>query len=612
VRLRGLRSDLIDPAITAHHGHIIKRTGDGIIIEFRSVVDAVRCAIEVQSGMVERNAGLPPERRIEFRVGIHLGDIVEESDGDLMGDGVNVAARLEGICEPGGICLSEDAYRQVKSRLELRVDDLGPQSLKNIAEPVHAYLLRQGAPTTQKPSRATTKPLGVLRSWPAAAAALMVALIAVLGYAWHAGYPPRLLRASVGEDKLATAPRLSIVVLPFENLSGDKEQDYFADGLTDDLTTDLSHLSNSFVIARNTAFAYKGKTVDAKQIGRELGVRYVLEGSVRRLGENITVNAQLVSTETGAHVWADRFDGERGKLGQLQVEFVARLARSLDVELVRAEALRAIRERPDNPDAVDLSMRGWMERYRGAASKTNEDAAVGLFERALAIDPQLVPAMSGLTQTLVDRTEFLHSDDPKSDIARAEDWAERAVVAEPSYSAAHIAKARVFQAKRQYPQAIAEADAAIADNPNIAEAHAYRGFWKLYLGRAEDGFSGLETAFRLSPRDPLVPLWHLLGCTLHNYLAQWEQGIEWCNKGLAGGPGNPLTLVHLAAANAWAGHDKEAKEAVVQLQKLSPGFTVQKYAGMHFSDDPTFNAQRARIVEGLRKAGLPEGEKKTD
>jgi class 3 adenylate cyclase/TolB-like protein len=604
-RLRGLRSDLIDPAIAAHHGRVVKRTGDGIIIEFRSVVDAVRCAIEVQTGMVERNAGLPPERRIEFRVGIHLGDIVEESDGDLMGDGVNVAARLEGICEPGGICLSEDAYRQVKSRLELRVDDLGPQSLKNIAEPVHAYLLRQGAPTTQKPSRATPKLLGVLRSWPAAAAALMVALIAVGGYAWHAGYPPRLLGASVGEDKLATAPRLSIVVLPFENLSGDKEQDYFADGLTDDLTTDLSHLSNSFVIARGTAFTYKGKPVDAKQIGRELGVRYVLEGSVRRLGETITVNAQLISTETGAHVWADRFDGERSKLGQLQADFVARLANSLGVELVKAEALRAMRERPNNPDAVDLSMRGWAEAFR-PYSKSSNNAAIGLFERALAIDPQLVPAMIGLAEALVDRTEFLHSDDPKGDIARADDWAGRAVVAEPDNSAAHYAKARVFFEKRQWPQAIAEADTVIVDNPNNAEAHAARGWWKLYLGRSEDGFSGLETAFRLSPRDPEVPQWQTNVCVLHNFLAQWEQAIEWCEKARAGAPEFLYALVHLAAATAWAGHDQEAKEAVAQLQKLYPSYTVQTYVGTHYSDDPTFNAQRARIVEGLRKAGLPE------
>jgi adenylate cyclase len=264
-RLRGLRSDLIDPAIAAHHGRTVKRTGDGSIIEFRSMVDAVRCALEVQTGMIERNAGLPPERRIEFRVGIHLGDVVEEADGDLMGDGVNVAARLEAICEPGGICLSEDAYRQVKSRLELQVADLGPQSLKNIAEPVHAYLLRQGAPAMQKSPQAAMGTRDVLRRWPALAAALALVLLAAGVFAWRAGYAPRFMAASV-DDKRVNAPRLSIVVLPFENLSDDKEQDYFADGITDDLTTDLSHLQGSFVISRGTAFTYKGKPVDAKQV----------------------------------------------------------------------------------------------------------------------------------------------------------------------------------------------------------------------------------------------------------------------------------------------------------------------------------------------------------
>src|SRR5580698_9048012 len=251
-RLRGLRSDLIDPIISVHHGRIVKRTGDGSIIEFRSVVDAVRCALEMQTGMVERNAGLPPEKRIEFRIGIHLGDVVEEADGDLMGDGVNVAARLEGICEPGQVCLSEDAYRQVKSRLELQVADLGPQSLKNIAEPVRAYLLRQGAPAKQTPPQPTSTP-DVRARWPAFAAALALLLLALGAFAWRAGYAPRFMAASA-DEKLANAPRLSIVVLPFENLSGDKEQDYFADGITDDLTTDLSHLPDSFVIARNTAF----------------------------------------------------------------------------------------------------------------------------------------------------------------------------------------------------------------------------------------------------------------------------------------------------------------------------------------------------------------------
>jgi adenylate cyclase len=360
-RLRALRSDLIDPIISVHHGRLIKRTGDGSIIEFRSVVDAVRCALEVQSGMVERNAGLPPEKRIEFRIGIHVGDVVEEADGDLMGDGVNVAARLEGICEPGGICLSEDAYRQVKSRLQLQVADLGPQNLKNIAEPVRAYLLRHGAPAAQKPPQPATKSRGVWARWPAPVLAL--ALLAAGGYAWHTGYAPRFMAASV-DDKLANAPKLSIVVLPFDNLSGDKEQDYFADGITDDLTTDISHLPDSFVIARNTAFTYKGKPVDAKEIGKELGVRYLLEGSVRRLGEKVEINAQLISTETGAHVWADRFEGERGKLGELQVDVVARLANSLGVELVKAEALRSMRERPGNPDAADLAMRVWTNRSK--------------------------------------------------------------------------------------------------------------------------------------------------------------------------------------------------------------------------------------------------------
>ena len=405
-RLRTLRSDLIDPTISVHHGRIVKRTGDGSIIEFRSVVDAVRCAIEVQTGMVERNAGLPPERRIEFRIGIHLGDVVEESDGDLMGDGVNIAARLEGIAKPGAICLSEHAYWQVKGRLEMAVSDLGATQLKNIAEPVHVYSLEVGQPAQAKPA-ATVAAARERR--PCAAGARRAFEVACPcrgararasrggGFAWRAGYAPRFMAASV-DDKLANAPRLSIVVLPFENLSGDKDQDYFADGITEDLTTDLSHLFD-FVIARNTAFTYKGKPIDAKQIGRELGVKYLLEGSVRRLGETITINAQLISTETGAHVWADRFEGERSKLGELQVEAVSRLANSLGVELVKAEALRAMRERPSNPDAVDLAMRG-TAILNGTESLASLNEAIGLFERALSLDTNNVQALIGLSWAL--------------------------------------------------------------------------------------------------------------------------------------------------------------------------------------------------------------------
>ena len=344
-----LRSDLIDPAIAAHHGRIVKRTGDGSLIEFRSVVDAVRCAIEVQNGMVERNAGLPPERRIEFRIGIHLGDVVEETDGDLMGDGVNIAARLEGIAEPGAICLSEDAYRQVKGRLDLAVTDLGPTQLKNIAEPIRVYSLEVGEPAQAKPA-------------PAPA------------------------------PEKSAPPRLSIVVLPFANIGGDPEQEHFVDGVTESLTTDLSRIRGAVVIARNTAFTYKGKPLDVKTIGRELNVRYVLEGSVQRGGNRMRVNVQLIDAETGNHLWAERFDKPLADLFDMQDEIVARLAGALNAQLVAAEARRA--EQAPNPDSMDLYFQGlaWLNK---GSTPDNVAQARSFFDRALAADPDNVDALIG-------------------------------------------------------------------------------------------------------------------------------------------------------------------------------------------------------------------------
>jgi adenylate cyclase len=335
-RLRTLRSDLIDPTIAVHHGRIVKRTGDGSIIEFRSVVDAVNCAIEVQRAMVERNAEVAPDKRIEFRIGIHLGDVVEEADGDLMGDGVNIAARLQSVAKPGGICISDDAYRQVKSRLDLKVSDLGPVSLKNIAEPMRAYSLEVGAP----PVARSPPPADQEKSAPKrrssffgslAAVATLLILVAAGGWSILGG---RL-------TKPVQAAHLSVVVLPFTNLSGDPSQDYFADGITENLTTELSRIKDSFVIARNTAFTYKGKSVDAKEIGKELGVRYVLEGSVQRDQNRVRVNAQLVDTESGAHLWAERFEKDVADLFKLQDQVVARLAHTLGYhELVKAEAAK--------------------------------------------------------------------------------------------------------------------------------------------------------------------------------------------------------------------------------------------------------------------------------
>ena len=328
-RLRGLRSDLIDPAIGAHRGRVVKRTGDGSIIEFRSVVDAVRCAIEVQTGMVERNAGLPPEKRIDFRVGIHLGDVVEESDGDLMGDGVNIAARLEGVCEPGGIVLSGAAYEHARDRLNETFVDFGDKTFKNIARPVRVYAYRTSFD--------------------------------------RAAPPP-----SVAHLEKREPPRLSIVVLPFANIGGDPEQEYFVDGVTESLTTDLSRISGAFVIGRSTAFTYKGKAVDLKQIGRELNVRYVLEGSVQRGGNRMRVNVQLIDAEIGNHVWAERFEKPLADLLDMQDEIVARLANTLNAQLVAAEARRA--ERAPKPNSMDLYFQGMAWANRGTTPEYIESS----------------------------------------------------------------------------------------------------------------------------------------------------------------------------------------------------------------------------------------------
>src|SRR6202041_2271159 len=348
-RLRTLRLELIDPTIASQNGRVFKGTGDGAMVEFRSVVEAVRSAITIQNAMIERNVGIPADQRIDFRIGIHLGDVVEESDGDLMGDGVNIAARLEGIAEPGAICLSEDAYRQVKGRLDLAVIDLGLTQLKNIAEPIRVYSLGVGDPAQAKPAQAKS-------------------------------------------PKKSAPPRLSMVVLPFANIGGDPSHEHFVDGVTESLTTDLSRIRGAVVIGRNTAFTYKGKAVDLKQIGRELNVPYVLEGSVQRGGNHRRVNVQLIDAESGNHLWADRFDKPLADLFDMQDEIVARLAGALNAELVAAEARRA--EQAPNPDSLDLYFQGLASLNKGL-TPDHVAQARGFFERALSVDPGNVDALVG-------------------------------------------------------------------------------------------------------------------------------------------------------------------------------------------------------------------------
>jgi adenylate cyclase len=591
-RLRALRSDLFDPTISVHHGRVVKRTGDGALIEFRSVVDAVRCAIEVQNGMVERNAGLPPERRIELRMGIHLGDVVEESDGDLMGDGVNIAARLEGIAKPGAICLSEDAYRHVKARLDLAVTDLGVQSLKNIAEPVRVYALEVGKPSRAKPAapikRSMLAPL---------IAGVVVALLLVAGGAWYFLGANRTTPVASNAPESAAAAHLSIVVLPFTNLSNDPSQDYFADGITDNLTTDLSRINHSFVIARDTAFTYKGKSIDAKEIGKELGVRYVLEGSVQRGQNRVRVNAQLIDAESGALLWADRFEEDVADLFKLQDQVVARLANTLGNELVKAEAKESSRSK--NPDAIDLVMRGRaLVQQQYPPTKETLNLARTLFEQALKINPNDADALTGEAWTYVDEFGFWR--DPETDYdAKILGPLDRAIALAPDNWLAYYLKS-VYLFRSHPNDALAAADAGLAINPNSALLYGGRSIAELYLSRFEPAKSDVQRAMRLSPRDPRTGFWHFCLGAAEFGQGHYDASIDEDHKALDAGFRIPPTYIRLAAALALEGKMEEAKTALAEARRLNPNLTV-KWVIANPTPPPI-----APLVEGLRKAGLPE------
>jgi TolB-like protein/class 3 adenylate cyclase len=561
-RLRVLRSDLIDPAVAAHHGRTVKRTGDGSLIEFRSVVDAVRCAIAVQNGMIERNVGAPPELRIEFRVGVHLGDVVEEGDGDLMGDGVNIAARLEGVCEPGAICLSEDAYRQVKGRLDLRVSDLGPTQLKNIAEPIRVYSVDISQPAQPKPT------------------------------------PPP------APEKPAP-PRLSMVVLPFANLGGDPSHEHFVDGVTESLTTDLSRIRGSFVIGRNTAFTYKGKAVDLKQIGRELNVRYVLEGSVQRGGNRMRVNVQLIDAQTGNHLWAERFDKPLADLFDMQDEIVARLAGALNVQLVAAEARRA--EQGPTPDSMDLYFQGVAWFYKGL-TPDNMVQARSYFNRALVADPDNVDALIGLAGAEAIEGVNSFATDSAASFAAAEAKLTRALSSVPDHAVGHMWLGLVYIWTRRAAEGIARCEYALALDRNLARAEGAIGFGKINTGRAEETEAHIVEALRLSPRDTTAFVWMTHVGLAKNLLGSWEQAVAWCRRAIEANRNYPRAHFQLALALAQLGRLDEAHSSVKAGIAINPSFTVTRARvdWTALSDAPTYLAQLERIFDGLLKAGVPK------
>jgi len=592
-RLRALRSDLIDPTIAVHKGRVVKRTGDGALVEFRSVVDAVRCAIEVQNGMIERNRGLPPERCIEFRIGIHLGDVVEEADGDLMGDGVNIAARLEGIAKPGAICLSEDAFRQVSGRLDMEVTDLGPAQLKNIERPIHAYSLQVGVPVRPKSlepakpkRRSALLPLGIG----------VVALVLIAGGAWRfLGVNPL---TSVQSTTPARASRLSVVVLPFVNLSGDPAQDYFADGVTENLTTELSHIRNSFVIARATAFTYKNKAIDAKAIGKELGVRYVLEGSVQRDQNRARVNVQLIDAESGAHIWADRFEEDIADLFKLQDQVVARLTNTLGLELTKAEAEKAAKT--ENPDAIDLAMRGWAlsQLALQRPSKESFDAAAAAFERALAIDPDNVSALTGDAMVYRNAPGSLGSE-WRTGIdyyAKIVGQADRALALAPNSGGAVFAKAGYFLDLGHYNAVLPIVNAGLAVAPNDAGFYYMRGSAELGLHQFEEAESDVKSAIKLSPRDPALGAWICGLATAELGLGHFAAAAENCRRAIEMGWRVPWCYAVLIAAYALDDKPFDAKSALDEVLKIEPKFNLKWVLGHYY--------HIKNLTDGLQKAGV--------
>jgi adenylate cyclase len=567
-RLKAHLSELIDPKIAEHRGRIVKNTGDGLLAEFGSVVDAVRCAVEIQRGMIDRSADTPEDKRISFRMGVNLGDVIVEPE-DIFGDGVNIASRLEALAEPGGICVSRVVRDQIRDKLLYPFEDLGEQRVKNISRPVRAYAMHKAA----------------------------VALL-----------PPVKPAVRAGDFKNPGLPRLSIVVLPFENLSNDPEQDYFADAITDDVTTDLSRIADSFVIARTTACTYKGKTVDVKQIGRELGVRYVLEGSVRRMGEQVRLNVQLIDAESGAHLWADRFDTVRANLTEAQDDIAGRLAQTLNLEMVEAAASRIEREGVVDPEVRDLVMRGWACWHR-PRSATNQQDAQRAFERALEIDPSSIDARIGIASVLAANLSDARSCSVQHDEARAEQLLLKAFERNANRSTAHRAMGHLRRSQNRLSESQIELETAIALDRNDARAFFQLGMTLMYMGRPEAAISQLEKARRLNPRDPNIAqyYWGLGAC--HLLLNHVAEAIDLLKKACVANPWHHYPPLHLAAARGLEGNLDEARSDLAKSIKLQPEINslARWRASRPYFNNPQYQALvEATFSVGLRQAGFPD------
>lgn len=548
-------------------GRLVKTTGDGALLEFASIVAAVEFVILVQKMMAERNEPLPEAKRVLYRMGVNLGDVLIEGD-DIVGDGVNVAARLEGICEPGGACVSGSTYEHIHGRIGAEFVDLGAQTLKNIARPVRVHALSPGA----------------------VAAARIEAP-----------------EAAIAADR-REPPRLSILVLPFANIGGDPEQGYFVDGVTQTLTTELSRIGGAFVIASNTAFTFKGRPIDVKAIGRELNIRYVVQGTVQRAGNRMRVNVQLVDADNGSHLWAEQFDRRVADLFEMQDEIVVRLAGQLNRSLILAEASRVARS--SNPDAFDLYLQGVAWLMKGPFP-TCQERARSFFARALAIDPDNLHAL--IASAAVDINELVRFEarDPSKVLASAEASLARALNLAPDNAEAHMFLSIVRSLANRPEEGVAEAERALALDPNLPVALTARATAKLFLGFAEEAIEGQLQALRLSPRDPGASLWMYGIGAAKLHLGDFEDATKWLSQSVVANPNFSMAHFFLAAALGQLGRMKEARAEAEAGLALNPTFTVVRFRDGAESDNPVFLKQRHNVYEGLRKAGVPEGDNGT-
>ena len=616
--LRALRASraIVDRLISEHRGRIFTTAGDSVLADFASAVDAVECALEVQQAIAEENTQRPASEQMRFRIGVHLGDVIVDGE-NLLGDGVNLAARLQTLAQPGGIWVSGAVRDQIGTKLPAAFIDRGGQRLKNIARPLRAFEvvdlgsgLAAGRTARASPSQRLRLGLGAI------ATAILVALAAAGWWQWS-GLPsmgPIALQQAGGPGMPAAqadsaaarntpAQRLSIVVLPFTNLSNDPEQEYFADGITEDLTTDVSRIAGAVVIARNSAFSYKGKPVDPKQIGRELGVRYILQGSVRRSGSQIRINAVLIDAETDAQLWAERFDRDIGDLFAVQNEITARIARALQTQLPIAEARRTIK----HPDAIDYIMRGRAELAK-PISPERYNEAIGYFETALELDPQSVEAAAWLATLLAVRALDELSHFPNDDLHRAKQLAAHALAAAPNNAMSHYARAQVLRAESRCAEAIPEYEAAISLDRSRAPAYAHIGWCKFLTGSVDGVVPYFEQAIRLSPHEPAIAPWYGRLGVVHLLQSHTDEAIVWLEKARSENTRLPFVHAWLAAAYALKGEGERAHSELTEAQQLNEGYgslaTVQK--SPWFAKPEVRALAEATYFVGLRKAGMPE------